>query len=232
LAVLTVAATLGPVPVRAADIDVTAETVAAPTVSGFGTPLATLMAPPGGLLAGIGFGDGAALCALDTLHRMPIGPRGQARFNACTAAAPPMSHRLRIEPGRAAVAVTGCLDRSETLLEGIALSTVPDFCIADPALWVERETGAPFPLRIETEDGFLRPPTSYARACSWSVHTRTVSDARSGCKRWQARSECPEGHAVAGLNLATSAGEEGMRITGLQAICRRVTLRADQDNDR
>lgn len=208
-------------PALGADIRVTGESSAAAAVSGRGVPSLPVTVPKGQILSGLSFAETGAICALEVEHRTPDRAQsGTGRFDACRSNAPPADNTLRARPGHAITEIRACLDQAGRGLEGIVITTTPDFCVADPTLWVERETGAPFRLRVRTEDGFLRPPSSYARPCSWSVQRHTVSDARPGCGRWQPVSSCPPGFAMTGFDIAMTGGA----VTGLRARCNRLSL--------
>lgn len=199
-------------------------------LSGVGKVSTILDPGPGRVMTGLSFGaaeDG--VCLLELSHRAPDGPRADAlrkelcRGTRATATAFDSRKTIRVPVGQAVTAVAVCLDRSGSRLEGIALSTLPDYCVADPKLWSERETGLPFRLRVQTKDGFLRPPYSYARPCTSGVVLRTLSDARPGCKAWQAKSACPSNHAVTGLIVATDQAHRGATaITGLAVRCQEI----------
>lgn len=188
-------------------------------ISGRGSPEAQLSGPRFSVLSGLRFAPGAQpVCALGAEFRGSHGVTLRV-MDACDAVVPDLATQIAVAEGRAVTEVGVCTGKTGQV-EGVALASLPDFCLADPALWVERETGAPFRLTVQTEAGLLEPPRDYARPCRWSVHQETLTDARPACRRWMPRSTCPSGQAVTGLRLATALDAQGETVvTGLQALC-------------
>jgi len=181
---------------------------------------------PGRIVTGLAFsGTTDGPCRLDITHAAPATPTDTEvlRHDLCDGAETGEAKALAVSDGHVVIAVALCLDSALSQMEGLALSTLPDYCAADPDLWSERDTGQPFRLRIKTQDGFLRPPFSYARPCTSGTVQRTLSVARPGCKRWQPRSACPTHHVMTGVVLAsTQTAGAGRVISGLAVRCQEL----------
>lgn len=189
-------------------------------------PIETVERPSGQILSGLSIHDDPrAACQLGLRFRAPGAEAVTERRAAGCDSAPVKT--LSFRKGQAITRISLCLDRDETSLQGVALTALPDYCVADPTLWSERESGAAFRLRVRQADGsFLRPPWSYARSCESDVLLVTVSDTLPGCKRWKGWSVCPEGTAIDGLDTFGRIGPDGGgSVTGITATCR--TLATD-----
>ncbi len=198
-------------------------------VSGRNVPDVVLEAAEGSVLAGLVFPEtGQGACALGLEQRLPdAAEKGDVLLADCAPLPEASAKAVRVPEGRVATGLRLCLDGDLERLEGVALSTLPTFCAADPSLYVERDTGRAFRVRTTDASGaLLRPPWQYARSCDSSVIAQTVSDAREGCKRWQDVSSCPPGFAMTGVSLALSTPDDGRpAITALQARCRPLVTR-------